>query len=88
MSYELVTTQSVMLTPEAVVEIGEPRKLSGSDTWVIHISANGWPKGSSHTTYFGTEEQVRAIAAGYPVAADTPDPAQLDALEVAEAGIE
>ena len=80
MSSELSTCQSVMLNPEARVEVGEPRRLKDRDTWAVDIKANGWPRGSNYTTYFGTEAQIRAIAGGHQ-AAEATDPAQLDALE-------
>jgi len=84
MSSELSTCQNVMLSAGARVTVREPAPVRDSDSWVVHIEAVDFPHGSNYTAYFGTEEQVRAIAAGHLTTEDHTDPAQLDALELAE----
>jgi len=77
MTSELSTCTNIMLHPDARITVKEPSQVKNSETWAIHIDCEAWPHGSSFT-----EEQVRAIAAGYqPAEEEEADPDQLDALD-------
>ena len=82
---QLATSQAVHLPDRATIAWQEPRPvLSGSTTWTVALTIDSWPNGVHQMTFFGTEEQVRAIIFAGPTVKDHADPAQLDALEVAQ----
>ena len=90
MKTQLASYQTVHLTDGAKVRWGEPRPLKDDPTWTVELEVDSWLNGIHVVTYFGTEAQMKAIAKGCdgfleePI---TPDPAQLDALEVAETAL-
>jgi len=82
MTYQLTTMQSFHLQDVASVAWGEPHYQEATKTWVLDLELRGFPHGAVSLTFFGTEEQIRAIAAGHQAPeVEAIDPAQLDALE-------
>jgi hypothetical protein len=81
MSTHVSNLQSVHLPDDAMVTWSEPYYQEAGDTWVATLEANDYPHGSIRLTFFGTEETVRKIVAGYQPAEEEADPDQIDALK-------
>ena len=84
---QVTTYQKIHLPKGAEIQWGGPQLLP-EGPWMVTLAIQKFPNGGASTTFFGTEEQVKAIAKGCDGFLEeniTPDPAQLDALdEVAE----
>jgi len=81
---QLANLSSVHLPESASVDWGTPH-FQGPDNWVVDLEFHAYPTGWVRICFFGTEEQVRKIAAGHraPEEVAAADPAQLDALDEA-----
>ena len=83
MMSQVTTYQKIHLPKGAEIQWGGPQLLP-EGPWTVTLEIQKFPNGGASTTFFGTEEQMKAIAKGcdgFPEEEATPDPAQLDALE-------
>jgi hypothetical protein len=64
MGKQLSTSSGFHLQDEATVAWGEVYHMAAFETWVVKLEIGNFPHGMHTFTFFGTEDQIRAIVAG------------------------